>query len=154
MRLHSGSSPTPSPSLVKPPPSHSLPTFSGKVQLVARVGLCRNVSGNIETEERIRAVPSSSPLQSCLNIHAFLSFFCHVRPRLLDFHPLRRIFTSVMSDLMVIGSSHTSSHARRGRKRGNNEAGSGEICNFPPHVCRWNNGRTIYGYSHRKPFRD
>lgn len=61
-----------------PPPSHSLTTFSGKVQLVARAGLCRNVSGNIETEERSRAVPFSSPLQSCPYTHAFLSFFCHV----------------------------------------------------------------------------
>lgn len=81
-----------------------------------------------------------------------------LRPLLLDFHPLRRIFTTVMSDLTAIGSSHTSrdprSHSRRGRKRGNNEAGSGEICNFPPHVCRWNNGQTIYGSSHPKPFRD
>lgn len=81
-----------------------------------------------------------------------------LRPLLLDFHPLRRIFTSVMSDLMAIGSSHTSkdprSHARRGRKWGNNEAGSGEICNFPPHVCRWNNGQTIYGNSQPNPIRD
>lgn len=81
-----------------------------------------------------------------------------LRRLLLDFHPLRRIFTSDMSDLMAIGSSHTSrdprSHSRRGRKRGNNEAGSGEIWYFPPHVCRWNNGRTIYESSHLKPFRD
>lgn len=157
IKAFSGSSPTPSP-LPLTPCQPSAAKFNSSRELA------------FAEMSAVTSKPRRGVVRFCLLVlynHAsiFMPFLVYsvmslptLRPLLLDFHPLRRIFTSAMSNLMAIGSSHTSkdprSHARRGKKWENNEAGSGEICNFPPHVCRWNNGRTIYGKSHPKPFRD
>lgn len=163
IKAFSGSSPTPSPSLVKPPlPLTPCQPSAAKFNSSRELAFAEM---SAVTSKPRRGFVRFRILVLYNHASIFMPFLVSsvtalptLRPLLLDFHPLRRIFTSVMSDLTAIGSSHTSkdlrSHAKRGRKRGNNDAGSGEICNFPPHVCRWNNGRAIYGNSHPKPFRD